>query len=324
MSANGIHVNAYFGDVNGNHNIEGLDKLAIDNVAQGRATGFSAYALLDPVIVGDVAGDHQIDAGDVSLLDAYVVQLQPPQIPVPPGLSGISSPNAADPTLSLVSGEELMVSGGNNSPLTTNPSQDIVVSVQLDQPHPAGSTGLTSAILALKYDPSVLSVTPADITLGTIPSMGAGWQIYSIIDPNSGQIAIFIYSSTPITDNLAGSLVNIAFHVKPGATASFDLGATGRFSESQRLPNQHSACRRPRSLDSQRLIIFVTQITPSPCHLVLFAGTTYATSHGRHFPFFGQNAGDPSKGRPASDSRNAKRNSFRRGKSPANSLAMRP
>ena len=48
VSANAIHVNAYFGDVNGDKVIDGLDNklVSTDSVAQGRATGFSSYVQL--------------------------------------------------------------------------------------------------------------------------------------------------------------------------------------------------------------------------------------------------------------------------------------
>src|SRR5262249_27236637 len=126
--------------------------------------------------------------------------------------------NAADPTLSLVSGEGLVVSG-QNSPLTTNQSP-LTVSVMLDEPHPAGSTGLTEAVLAVKYDPSVLSVSAADITLGSIPGQGSGWQIRAVVDQAAGEIGIELFSDTPVTGNGAGSLVNIAFHRVSGASAT--------------------------------------------------------------------------------------------------------
>jgi hypothetical protein len=78
---------------------------------------------------------------------------------------------------------------------------------------------MTEAILALNYDPSVLSVSSSDITLGSIPSLGTGWQLTSVIDQTTGQIAITLYSTTPINANKAGSLVNIAFHINPVADA---------------------------------------------------------------------------------------------------------
>ncbi len=198
VAASGLHINAYFGDVNGDGVINGLDTLSANRVATGIASGFSAYAQLDPSVVGDVAGDLNVDAGSVSTLDAFVAQLHPAQIPAPPGVN-VTSPTAADPTLSLVS---------------ANPQ---VVSINLDDPHPLGSTGLISATLALQYDPSTLSVAPTDITLGSILSAGSGWQIQSVVDQVKGQIGIQLYSAAPITATQAGSLVNITFHVQPGA-----------------------------------------------------------------------------------------------------------
>ncbi len=118
VGSNGVHVNAYAGDVNGDKVIDGLDKLAANFLATSTASvgvgvGFSAYTQLDPVIVGDVAGDLSVDAGDVTTIDSFVAQLNPLQIPEPPTQllktnpnyvdpSSIHSPNAADPTLSLV------------------------------------------------------------------------------------------------------------------------------------------------------------------------------------------------------------------------------
>ncbi len=207
VSSNGIHVNAYFGDVNGDKVVDGLDKLAADNVAQGRTTGFSAFTQLDPAIVGDVVGDFSVDAGDVSAIDSYVAGLKPVQIPQPPtqllannlnyvNPNSIHSPNAADPTLSLLT-RGLAAPG---SP---------VISVMIDHPDPDGSTGLTSATLALTYDPALLSVSAADIRLGSIPSGGSGWQLTAVVDQATGQIGIQLYSTTPITVNQAGSLIDI-------------------------------------------------------------------------------------------------------------------
>ncbi len=208
LASNGIHINSYFGDVTGDGNITGLDTLAANAVATGLATGFSAYKQLDPAIAGDVVGDYNVDAGDVSAIDSFVVHLSPMQIPAMPGLSGLSSPNAADPTLSLP------------SVLQADPDGIVSVPVLLDHPHPDGSTGMNEAILALTYDPSVLSLTAEDITLGSLPGLGTGWHLNSVVDAVTGQIGIELYSQTPITANQAGSLVNIAFRVQPGQSVA--------------------------------------------------------------------------------------------------------
>jgi hypothetical protein len=116
-----------------------------------------------------------------------------------------------------------------------------------------GTTGMTEAVLALTYDPAVLKLAPADITLGSTPSLGRGWQIHSVVDSDRGQIGIELYSTTAaditlgsvpglgtgwqlisvidqargrigielhsttaLTATEGGSLVNIAFRLLPG------------------------------------------------------------------------------------------------------------
>jgi hypothetical protein len=225
VSASGVHMNAYFGDVTGNGTIDALDVATAYNVAQGKDTGFAAYPLLDPAIVGDVAADFSIDAGDSSTLAAFVSRLPASQIPMPP--SGLTiTPVGADPILSLGDAqrqgdkEKGRQGEGSTSPgllVSLSPGLVVSVPVLLDNPHPAGSTGMTEAILALAYDPLVMRV--ASITLGTIPSRGTGWQLSSSVDPATGQIGIILYSLTPLTASQAGSLVNIAFNVLPGVSA---------------------------------------------------------------------------------------------------------
>jgi hypothetical protein len=230
VAASAIHVNAYFGDVTGNGSIDALDVATANNVAQGLATGFSAYTLLDPAIIGDVAGDISLDAGDVSTLAAYVSQLLTPKIPaIPTGLA--ITPTGPDPTLSL-SGEERGMRGEpNGNMLASRPSSLGPVSVLLDDPRPAGSIGMTEAVLALAYDPALLSVSPADVALGSIPSLGTGWKIQTFIDQNMGRIAVVLYSTTPIAAEGAGSLVTIAFHTRgelSGARARISAEASVR------------------------------------------------------------------------------------------------
>jgi hypothetical protein len=72
--------------------------------------------------------------------------------------------------------------------------------------------------LPLTYDPKVLTVSPSDITLGSIPSLGTGWHLVSLVDQATGQIGIDLYSTMAISATQAGSLVNINFHVVPGGS----------------------------------------------------------------------------------------------------------
>src|SRR5262249_52991623 len=156
--------NAYFGDlvVTAAPVIDSQDALAANKVAIGGATGFDAYQLLDPAIIGDIAGHLSVDATVVSDLFSVVAALPVAQIPAIPASVTTVSFTAADPTLSLADG--LVATNGVVS-----------VPVMLDHPHPEGSAGMTAAHLALTYDPTVLSVSAKDITLGSIPGLGTDW-----------------------------------------------------------------------------------------------------------------------------------------------------
>jgi hypothetical protein len=216
---NGLHVNAYFGDVTGDGKISALDVATAAAVASGSSEGLSAYKLIDPAVVGDIAGDASSDATAVSDLASVTSNLPISQMPaIPTGMTII--PGGPDPTLSLA--QERMKDEGGRMNQTNDPihpssfNLQPSISVMLDDPHPAGSTGMEEAVLALTYDPKVLTVSSSDITLGSIPCSGTGWHLVSVVDRATGQIGIDLYSTTPISSTQAGSLVNIAFHVVPG------------------------------------------------------------------------------------------------------------
>jgi hypothetical protein len=94
------------------------------------------------------------------------------------------------------------------------------VPVRIDDPHPAGSSGLTQALLALTYNPAAVSVSAADIHLGSVPASGIGWTLQSRIDAATGQIGIVLFSTTALQRSDGGSLVVIDFHVQPGVIAA--------------------------------------------------------------------------------------------------------
>ena len=206
VPGNAVDVNAYFGDVNGDHHLDGLDKGLIANVASTLNTGFTAFTLLDPAIIGDLSGDNAVTSNSTSLFSNYLLALPVaniPALPNPPIADSLfTSPFAADPVLSLPALAK------------ANPDGVVKVPILLDEPHPKGSTGLVEAELTLKYDPTVLSVSAADISLGSIPSQGTGWQLSAQVNAVMGQITIQLYSQTPVESDQAGSLVNVAFHVK--------------------------------------------------------------------------------------------------------------
>src|SRR5262249_22977290 len=120
--------------------------------------------------------------------------------PIPPGVVFQPIANSVDPELSIPA--ELHVAADGT----------LTVPVNIDDAHPTGSTGLTQGHLALTYDPRLFSVSPADIQLGSVLAAGSGWTLASTINPLTGEIAIALSSTTPISDPVGGSLVTIHFH----------------------------------------------------------------------------------------------------------------
>jgi hypothetical protein len=126
----------------------------------------------------------------------------------------------------------------------------LTVPVNIDDPRPDGSSGLTQAILALTYNPAAVRVSSADIHLGTVPASGTGWVLQSWNDPGLGQLGIILFSPTPICSSDGGSLVTIDFHVQPGADAapSIELVAAVNPGERGMIPTALDDIQGPLTL----------------------------------------------------------------------------
>jgi hypothetical protein len=116
-------------------------------------------------------------------------------------------PGGVDPSLSVPT--DLTVTRGGT----------VVVPVYIDSAHPDGSTGMVEAVLALTYDPQVFTVSAADVELGSLPAAAGGWNIHTVVNAKTGEIAIDLYSTNPIQTTAAGSLVNITMHAQGTAQA---------------------------------------------------------------------------------------------------------
>ena len=213
VGANALHLVAFLADVTGAGSVASSDVLAMEQVLAGVSYGFAPYPLADPNIVGDIAGQGALNGFDVALLTGSINLVVTPQMPVYPGAPH-NTLTGPDPTVSIPSTLQL---GSDGS---------VTVPVNIDDPHPAGSTGMTQATLALTYDPAVLSVSASDIQLGSVPASGTGWTLQAAVDPAAGQIGVTLWSPTPISSSAAGSLVTIVFHRTDAAatgTTAIDL-----------------------------------------------------------------------------------------------------
>ncbi len=231
----GFQVVAYLGDGSGDGALTTADAAQANSVV-GAVTnynsvsyatgGFAAYPVVDPAVVADTDASEVVDGGAVAGLALVGAGFSVPSIPTPPKGANALPIFAPDPDLSL-------------PPQVTARGGVVSVPVMLDNAMPAGSTGLTEATLALTYDPRVLSVTAADVYLGSLPALGTGWTVTSVVDAGSGQLAIELYSPTPIDVSAAGSLVRVDFHAQAGASGATTVHLRGGGGPQRRPLVQH-------------------------------------------------------------------------------------
>src|SRR5205807_2431786 len=108
-------------------------------------TGFAAYPLVDPVIVADPDGSGFVPADAALQANEAGVGFPAPNLtspPIPAGVHFRAIANNVDPTLSIP------------ADLQPGPDGTLTVPVNIDDAHPAGSSGLIRAQLALTYDPA--------------------------------------------------------------------------------------------------------------------------------------------------------------------------
>jgi hypothetical protein len=91
----GLHLAAYVGDANGDRRHSRNDLDVIRRVLNGRASGFEAYPLADPVLVGDTGGNGVITSRDLSLLLREFTGRRLSPIPDIPRLPGAGAAPAA-------------------------------------------------------------------------------------------------------------------------------------------------------------------------------------------------------------------------------------
>jgi hypothetical protein len=197
--ADAVQVVAYKGDTSGDGTFSGLDVAVMARVAANLDSGFAAYPWLDPAVIGDFNANGNVDSTDVTLMNLVVAGLNVPQVPaLPVGLS--ITPTGPDPLLSVPQLPSTIV------------GDTMEVPVNIDTARPEGSSGMTSAILALRFDPAHFSVAPADVKLGALLSASNGWQVSAAVNDLTGEIGIDLFSTTPVQTTCAGSLVIIGLH----------------------------------------------------------------------------------------------------------------
>ena len=194
-----IHAVGFLGDtaMEGQYGV--TNALYAAQVAVSLQTGFKDWAMVDPIVIGNVTGDGQVSVDDALFLAEEAVSITPNPNPFPSIVGLTPTINGPDPLLSVP------------TTFTATAGSSLVVPVNLSY-----SAGLDAVNLALSYDTSRLVVTAADVERG---SLTAGFDDFVVnVDQATGVILITGYRSAgPITGDEAGSLALIRFQVKADA-----------------------------------------------------------------------------------------------------------
>jgi hypothetical protein len=193
----GVHVAAYLGDASGNAVYTSYDAQHVQRVLGRLDTGFGAYPLADPAIVGNAYGNGQLSILDVRLINQKVLELVQTAIPPTPGYPAITYVGA-DPLVSL---GRIEARGG----------EQVTVPVLLDT-----AADLASVQLQLAYPADALELV--GVRLG---SLTPDFQLL-VVDRRPGGLRIDMSSLLALSGG-AGSLLELDFRVADTASGVLPL-----------------------------------------------------------------------------------------------------
>ncbi len=136
----GLHIAAYVGDTSGNAKYSTLDVQRMQRILVRLDTGFGAYPLVDPNVIGDASPGGGVNSLDIRMLMQKMMGMSRPEVPeIPTGIGPLAF-SGADPLLSLPT-------------LDGKPGEVVTVPVNLDT-----AADLESLELHLAYDANSLSL----------------------------------------------------------------------------------------------------------------------------------------------------------------------
>ncbi len=173
----GLHVVAYVGDTSGNADYSTLDVTRLQRVLLRLDSGFGAWPLVDPTVIGNAAGNGTLSSLDTRLLSQKlngIAQIAIPEIPVtamPLTFAG------ADPLVTVAT-RDALAGGTVVVPVQIDTAANLV-SVQLTLTFPATDLQLVNVRqgpLTLDFSSVVQAVQPGRLTLdmSRINALGGG------------------------------------------------------------------------------------------------------------------------------------------------------
>ena len=189
-SDDGLHIVAFVGDTSGDGSYTTLDFQRFQRVLLKQDSGFGAWPLVDPVIIGDIDHNGLLQSVDALKLAYQVGGTNQKDIPaIPAGLPPMVFAGA-DPSVTLGS-------------VTAAAGSQAIVPVNIDT-----AAGLQSVQLTIRYDASALTLMGVEKT-----ALSANF-LYFVTHTTPGELVIDATSVAPLIGG-SGVLFNLDFAVAP-------------------------------------------------------------------------------------------------------------
>ncbi len=209
IGSQAIHKAVYLGDADGNQTLDPYDSFDISRVVVGIDSGFYAFPLTDPLIIGDVSGDAALSGLDSSYVLEKSVGMQVPQIPAipttPPEYTA-----GVDPTVAIAAG--LLGVRGQTVNSTVAVTDD------------AGQ--LDAGLFCINYPTNYVSIDPTLVAASNYLA-GLGWELVAY-SASLGTLNVGMFSTTGL--GLNGGMPQLfsmpfdLLQTAPNGTASITFG----------------------------------------------------------------------------------------------------
>ncbi|RIK79864.1 MAG: hypothetical protein DCC68_12120 [Planctomycetota bacterium] len=207
-----LHKVAFLADVDGNFAYTAFDAAFISRVVVGFDTGFDAFPLVDPVVIGNSSGTGSLSGLDAAYVAQKAVFLPRPEIPdLPPNLPA-PSPAAVDPAIGVPAAVFAQAGASAHVPVTVD---------DLD--------GLFGVTLRVNYETGPLDLANEQVTLAA-ELEAAGWSLVQNVDDSGGVAYLAAFSAQPGTAG-AATLVDMHFNSLASAAGTTLLDLSGPASD---------------------------------------------------------------------------------------------
>lgn len=207
-----LHKVAFLADVDGNFAYTAFDAAFISRVVVGLDTGFDAFPIVDPVIVGNSSGTGSLSGLDAAYVAQKAVFLPRPEIPdLPPNLPA-PSPAAVDPAIGVPAAVFAQAGTSARVPVTVD-----------------NLAGLFGVTFRVHYETGPLDLANEQVALdGDLEA--AGWSLVQNVDDASGVAYFAAFASQPGEAGEA-TLLDMQFNSLASAIGPTTLDLSGPASD---------------------------------------------------------------------------------------------